>query len=158
MVTEPGGSAPCCGRTTGRNKMKRVETGVVRILASMGVVLGFALSTVLPTSMTTAAMAGPIAEETGVSGEIMPLVGVVSSRSNFAVSSDQKRIDSLYSLSARDTRLVGGVLGEVDYTLVPKRLSLYVGTPRSALADGELAVEFGSRSLIDRVGLFTAAV
>ena len=102
--------------------------------------------------------ASPIADETGLSGEIMPLVGGLSSRSNLAVSSDQKRIDSLYSLSSRETRVVGGVLGQVDYTLVPKRLSLYAGTPRSALADGEIAVELGARYLVDRVGLLTAAV
>ena len=81
----------------------------------------------------------PVADRTGLSGELTPLVGVVSSRSNLAVSSDHKRIDSLYSLSSRETRAIGGVFGRVDYTLVPRRLSLYAGTPRSARATRSLA-------------------
>lgn len=104
------------------------------------------------------ANASPIADETGLSGEIMPLGGVLWSRSNLAVSSDQKRIDSLYSLSSRETRVVGGVLGHVDYTLKPRKLSLYAGTPRSALADGDIQVELGARYLVDNLGLLTAAV
>ncbi|MFP4251260.1 MAG: DUF2860 family protein [Guyparkeria sp.] len=117
------------------------------------------LGAVMPQILTQAkAQAAPIADERGLSGEIQPLVGVLSSRSNLAVSSDQKRIDSLYSLSARETRPIGGVLGKVDYTVVPKELALYAGTPRSALADGELALEVGARYLVNRVGLLTAAV
>ena len=103
-------------------------------------------------------MAAPIADQTGLSGELMPLVGVLSSESNLAVSSEQKRIDSLYNLSSRETRPIGGVLGRIDYTLVPRQLSLYAGTPRSALADGELALELGARYRVDRVGMLTAAV
>lgn len=114
----------------------------------------------LPLSLlaATAVQSAPIASETGLSGEVQPLVGVISSRSNLAVSSDQKRIDSLYSLSPSETRAVGGVLGRIDYTVVPRELALYAGTPRSALADGELSLEVGARYLVDRVGLLTAGV
>lgn len=126
--------------------MKLSQKSVAAALVSLALA-------VIPT-----ANAAPIAEETGLSGELMPLVGVLSSRSNLAVSSDQKRIDSLYSLSSRETRAIGGVLGQVDYTLVPRRLSVYAGVPRSALSDGEIAVELGARYQIDRVGLLTAAV
>ncbi len=123
---------------------------VVRVLAR----------TVMPLTLlvTPAVHAAPIADETGLSGEVQPLVGVISSRSNLAVSSDQKRIDSLYSLSSRETRAVGGALGRIDYTVVPRELALYAGTPRSSLADGEIAVELGARYLVDRVGLLTAGV
>ncbi|MFN2381921.1 MAG: DUF2860 family protein [Guyparkeria sp.] len=117
---------------------------------------------ILPLSLFGAAQsvaqAAPIAGETGFSGEIQPLVGVLSSRSNLAVSSDQKRIDSLYSLSSRETRPIGGALGRVDYTVVPQELALYAGTPRSALADGEIAVELGARYLVGGVGLLTAGI
>ena len=126
--------------------MKLSQKSVAAALVSLGLA-------VIPT-----ANAAPIAEETGLSGELMPLVGVLSSRSNLAVSGDQKRIDSLYSLSSRETRAIGGVLGHVDYTLVPRRLSVYAGTPRSALSDGEIAVELGARYQVARVGLLTAAV
>jgi hypothetical protein len=106
----------------------------------------------------SAALSAPIADETGLSGEIQPLVGVLSSRSNLAVSGDQKRIDSLYSLSSRETRPVGAVLGHVDYTLVPGKLALYGGTPRSSLVGGELSLELGARYLVQDVGLFTAGI
>jgi len=112
----------------------------------------------LGVGLAPAASAAPIADESGISGEIQPLLGVLSSRSNLAVSGDQKRIDSLYSLSDRETRFVGGALGHVDYTIVPRRLSLYAGTPRSALADGEISLELGARYLISGVGLLTAGV
>lgn len=108
--------------------------------------------------LATGTQASPIAGETGFSGEIQPLIGVMSSRSNLAVSSDQKRIDSLYSLSSRETRPIGGVLGQVDYTIVPRELSVYAGTPRSALADGDIGVEVGARYLVGGVGLLTAGV
>lgn len=116
--------------------------------------------TVLPLGLLVAptAHSAPIADETGLSGEIQPLVGVLSSRSNLAVSGDQKRIDSLYSLSSRETRPVGAVLGRVDYTLVPNKLALYAGTPRSALVGGDLALELGARYRLGGVGLLTAAV
>ena len=126
--------------------MKVLQTCVAAVLASAGL------------AGIQAANAAPIADETGLSGEIMPMGAVISSRSNLAVSSDQKRIDSLYSLSSRETRVVGGALGRVDYTLVPRRLSLYAGTPRSALADGEIAIELGARYRLDRVGILTAGV
>ncbi|KTG16694.1 MULTISPECIES: DUF2860 family protein [unclassified Guyparkeria] len=131
--------------------MKLFEKYVAAALVSLA-----PIALALGVSQTT--HASPIADETGLSGQVMPLGGVVSSRSNLAVSSDQKRIGSLYSLSSRETRMIGGVLGQVDYTLVPRRLSLYAGTPRSALADGEIALELGTRYLVDRVGLLTAAV
>ena len=119
----------------------------------------FALA-ILPLGLlvTTSVHSAPIADETGLSGEIRPLVGVLSSRSNLAVSSDQKRIDSLYSLSSRETRPVGGVLGRVDYTLVPGRLALYAGTPRSALMGGDLALELGARYRVGDIGLLTAGL
>lgn len=115
---------------------------------------------ILPLSLllATGAQASPIADETGFSGEIQPLIGVISSRSNLAVSSDQKRIDSLYSLSSRETRAIGGALGQIDYTIVPRELSLYAGTPRSALVDGEIGVEIGARYRVGGVGLLTAGV
>ncbi|WP_158611825.1 DUF2860 family protein [Guyparkeria sp. SCN-R1] len=128
-------------------------------LVSRAVAQAIALA-ILPLSLllATGAQASPIADETGFSGEIQPLIGVMSSRSNLAVSGDQKRIDSLYSLSSRETRPIGGVLGQIDYTVVPRELSLYAGTPRSALADGELGVEVGARYLVGGVGLLTAGV
>jgi len=109
-------------------------------------------------ALAPAAYATPVPAETGLSGELMPLAGVLSSRSNLAVSGDQKRIDSLYSLSSRETRAIGGLLGQIDYTLLPRRWSLFAGPPRSALSDGELAIELGTRYRIERLGLLTAAV
>lgn len=85
-------------------------------------------------------------------------MGVASSRSNFAVSGDQKRIDSLYGLSSREIRVVGGALGRIEYTIVPRQLSVYAGTPRSPLAEGEIAIELGARYLLDGVGILTAGV
>ncbi len=115
---------------------------------------------ILPLSLllATETQASPIAGETGFSGEIQPLIGVISSRSNLAVSSDQKRIDSLYSLSSRETRPVGGALGRVDYTIVPRELAFYAGMPRSTLTDGEIAVEVGARYLLSDVGVLTAGI
>ncbi len=108
--------------------------------------------------LATGAQPSPIADEAGFSGEIQPLIGVMSSRSNLTVSSDQKRIDSLYSLSSHETRAIGGLLARVDYTIAPKQFSLYAGTPRSALSDAELAFEVGARYLVGGVGLLTAGL
>ncbi len=106
----------------------------------------------------TTAQAAPISDEVGFSGDITPLVGVLTSRSNLVVSSDRKEIDSLYSLSSRDTRLVGGVLGQIDYTLTPNRLAVYAGTPRQGLVDGDPSLEVGARYRISGVGLLQAGV
>ena len=134
--------------------MKSSEKLVSRAIAQVAGLVLLPLSPLL----VTAAHASPIAEEVGLSGEIQPLIGVISSRSNLAVSSDQKGIDSLYSLSSRETRPIGGALGQIDYTVVPRKLSLYAGTPRSALADGEIGVEVGARYRVGGVGLLTAGV
>ncbi|MFI9653337.1 DUF2860 family protein [Guyparkeria sp. GHLCS8-2] len=138
--------------------MKRFEQTVARSIAQT--ITRVITKALLPLALLTVTVvqASPIADETGFSGEIQPLIGVMSSRSNLAVSSDQKRIDSLYSLSSRETRPIGGVLGQIDYTIVPRELSLYAGTPRSALADGEIGVEVGARYLVGGVGLLTAGV
>ena len=102
--------------------------------------------------------AGPIAGEAGLSGQVTPLVGVISSRSNLAVSSDQKEIDSLYRLSSREYRPVGGALGRVDYTITPGRLALYAGTPRTAFQDGEISLEAGARYRLGNAGVLSAGV
>ncbi|MFW6020846.1 MAG: DUF2860 family protein [Guyparkeria sp.] len=139
--------------------MTRCNNRLLAQAVTKAVAQAIAMATLLLSLFSpVVASASPIADEVGFSGEVQPLGGVLSSRSNLAVSSDQKRIDSLYSLSARESRPVGGVLGKVDYTVVPKELALYAGTPRSALGEGELAVEFGARYLVGGVGLLTAAV
>lgn len=104
------------------------------------------------------ATGAPIASEPGFSGRITPLVGVVGSRSNLDVSSDQKRIDSLYSLSSREFRAVGGALGRVDYTITPGKFAVYAGTPRTALTEGEISLEIGANYRIDGVGILSAGV
>ncbi len=104
------------------------------------------------------AQTGPVADETGWSGQLTPLVGVISSRSNLSVSSDQKEIDSLYRLSSREYRPVAGVLGRVDYTITPRRLGLYAGTPRTAVQEGEISLEFGARYRLGNAGVLSAGV
>lgn len=107
---------------------------------------------------TSATAAAPIANETGFSGQLTPLVGVIGSRSNFNVSGDQKRIDSLYELSSREYRPVGGLLGRIDYTIVPRQFAVHAGTPRSALTEGELSLEIGAIYRLDGVGTLSAGV
>jgi len=108
--------------------------------------------------IAASATAAPIADEPGFSGQLTPLVGVIGSRSNLDVSSDQKRIDTLYGLSSREYRPVAGLLGRVDYTIVPRRFSLHAGTPRSALTEGELSLEIGASYRLDGIGTLSAGV
>jgi len=100
----------------------------------------------------------PIAAERGFSGELNLLGGVLSSRSNLAVSGDQRQINSLDELQPRQSRAITGVLGQVDYTVVPRRFSLYAGTPMQGLSDGCLVLELGMRYQLEEAGQLRAGV
>ncbi|WP_372591346.1 DUF2860 family protein [Guyparkeria sp.] len=133
-------------------RSRTIQTAPLRLAGR-----GLAMSTLFLAG-TVAAQPGLIADETGWSGQIAPLVGVISSRSNLAVSSDQKEIDSLYRLSSREYRPIGGALGRVDYTITPGRLALYAGTPRTAFQDGEISIEVGARYRLGDAGVLSAGV
>lgn len=101
---------------------------------------------------------GPIPAEQGFSGDLNVLGGVISSRSNLAVSGDQRQIDSLDELQSRHSRAIAGVLGQVNYTVVPSRFSLYAGTPLRGLSDGRLVLELGMRYQLEELGQLRAGV
>jgi len=123
-----------------------------------GANLSLVAAMALGLGIASTATGAPIADQPGLSGQVTPLVGVVASRSNLAVSSDEKRIDSLYSLSSREYRAVGGALGRVDYTITPGKFAVHAGTPRTALTEGEISLEFGASYRIDGVGILSAGV
>lgn len=125
-------------------------------LRSTTLLTAFGLSLGLTTSGLQAA--GPVPAEPGFSGEITVLGGAISSRSNLAVSSDQREIERLDGLQPRHTRAIGGLLGQVNYTIVPRQFSLYAGTPLRGLSDGRLVLELGARYQIEQVGELRAGI